>query len=245
MDLENLSSSSVPENAAWKEAVCTFHSGAERRLLAEIRSPQEIFVITMEPPALRDIVSITFFGGDKAAGRQVEAVVTDIAYHPSEVRRCGFAAMVTDFDGTWSYAPGDVLRSVDVEKMEVTAKERQEKRRDPRIRVKVLTAVHLPGRTLSARIINLSMSGALLGFDRDQIPPEVTVGSLFRLDAYDTHGDISVCAKAEVIRLIGVGRPTNAGVRFIDLDEEVKRGIESIMLREVYFQSLAESARTE
>jgi hypothetical protein len=101
-----------------------------------------------------------------------------------------------------------------------------------------LGAVYLPGRTLTTRILNLSMSGALLGFDKDQIPPEMTLGVLFRMDAYDVHGDISVAVKGEIIRLIGVGRPTNAGVRFIDLDKDAKDGIERIILNEIEAQSL-------
>lgn len=226
--------------SAWKEAVCTFQGGPARRLLAEVRSSEEIFVVTMQPPALRDIIKISFESEDGSAAREVEALVTDISYRPNDVRQCGFLAAVTGPETLFSYPPPSPLRSVDVSLVQATTQERIEKRRDPRIRTKVLGAVYLPGRTLTTRILNLSMSGALLGFDRDQIPPEMTLGVLFRMDAYDTHGDISLSVKGEIIRLIGVGRPSNAGVRFIDVDAEARGSIECIILNEIYAQSLAD-----
>lgn len=228
--------------SAWREAVCTFQSGPPRRLPAEVRSPEEIFVVTLQPPSLRDIIRITFVSEDGSVSREVEALVTDISYRPNDVRRCGFAAAVTIPETLFSFPPPSPLRSVAVSLVQTTKQERIEKRRDPRIRTKVLGAVYLPGKTLTTRILNLSMSGALLGFDRDQIPPEMTLGVLFRMDAYDAHGDISLAVKGEIIRLIGVGRPSNAGVRFIDIDTEVRSGVETIILNEIFAQSSADDA---
>ena len=224
------------------QAVCTFLSGAERRLPAEVRSAEEIFVVTMQPPCLREIVKIKFFQPDGTEGREVEALVTQISYRPTDVRGCGFTATVTGPESLFSVPPEtSVLRSVDVSLAPATGAERLEKRRDPRIRTKAIGAVYLAGRTLTTRILNLSMSGALLGFDKDQIPPEMTQGVLFRMDAYDAHGDTAVSLKGEIIRLIGVGRPSNAGVRFIDVDPETRDGIERIILNEIQLQSLLDS----
>jgi hypothetical protein len=227
--------------STWKEAVVAYQEGDNpRRLLAEVLSPEEIFVIAMRPPCLRDIVKITFTSEEGGASREVEALVTEVSYRPTDVRRCGFVATVTRPESLFSYPPVSPIRNVDVLLANPTAEEKREKRRDPRIRTKVLGAVYLPGRTLTTRILNLSMSGALLGFDRDQIPPEMTLGVLFRMDAYDSHGDVSLAVKGEIIRLIGVGRPTNAGVRFIDIDADARAGIETIILSEIHAQQIAD-----
>ena len=212
-------------SAVWKEAVCTFKGGYCRHLLADIMSPEEIFVITMQPPALREIVKIAFSKEGPAEARTVEALVTDVCYRPADVRRCGFVATITSPENRFSYPPSPLLRSVDVCLVPATKQERIEKRRDPRIRTKVLDLEH---------------HGALLGFDRDQIPSEMTLGILFRMDAYDAHGDVSLTVKGEIIRLIGVGRPTNAGVRFIDMDEDVKTDIENIIVGAIHFQNMTD-----
>ena len=185
------------------------------------------------------MVTITFRDKSQTACRQVDAIVTEVSYHPSDVRRCGFTASIVEANSGCSYVPSSILHSVDVTETEATAAERLEKRLDPRIRVKVPISVTLPGRSLSARLINLSMSGALLDFEGASIPPELAVGSLLRLESHTPYGDISLNAKAEVIRLIGIGSPSKAGVRFIDMHNDVRYAIESTILREIYYQSLS------
>lgn len=242
MDNKDPKMETSPASGLWSGMRCSFLDNAGRCLPARLRSLEEIFVITMQAPGLRDIVEISFYNDDRQITHQVEATVTDVSYHPSDVTLCGFTAMVTRPETMFPYPPPSAnLTRVDVEKVNVPRGEIIVKRRDPRVRTRVPAAVHLLGKNLSATILNLSMSGALLGFGRELIPLEMSVGALFRLDAYDAHGDISLCAKAEVVRLIGVGRPTNAGIRFIDMDSDVRSCIEGIILNEVFYQDLLSS----
>jgi hypothetical protein len=227
------------DGASWQQTLCTFQVGPERHLLGEVRSKEEIFVVTMCPPALRDVVKISLPSESENGSACVEALVTDVSYHHTEVTRCGFTAMILDPSVTFAYPPVASLQNVDVSASALSREERIEKRRDPRIRTRILAVVHIPGHDLSARILNLSMSGALIGFDREQFPPEITLGTLLRVDMYDEHGDVFLAAKCEAIRLIGVGRPTNAGARFIDVDDEVKSRLEQLILREITAQRRA------
>jgi hypothetical protein len=237
MHIENPERERPSDSAAWQDTLCTFQSGRERQLLAEVRSKEEIFVITMRPPALRDVVKISVSSKTGEKALSVEALVTDVSYHHTEVTRCGFVGMILDPSMAFSYPPSSALQSVEVRTMALSRQERIEKRRDPRVRTKVIATVRIPGRDISARILNLSMSGALIGFDREQFPPEITLGSLLRVDMYDTHGNVFSTAKCETIRLIGVGKPSNAGARFIDLDDEVKNQLEQIILGEISLQA--------
>jgi hypothetical protein len=232
-------------SALWKRTGCSLLDGAERCLPAQLRSSEEIFVITMQMPALRDVVRISFYGENRQVTHEVDAVVTGLSYHPSELRLCGFAAAVIRPEALFPYPPPlENLMWVKVTAAALPLGETALKRRDPRVRTRVPAAVHLLGKNLSVKILNLSMSGALIGFDKDQIPPDMSVGALFRIDAYDAHRDISLCVKAEVIRLIGVGRPTSAGVRFIDMDDEAKSCVEGMILNEIFCQDLLSNENT-
>jgi hypothetical protein len=237
MQLENPERDRPSEGASWQQTLCTFQSGFERHLLAEIRSPEEIFVITMRPPAIRDVVKIALPTVSPKNPLFVEALVTDVSYHHTEVTKCGFVAMIIDPAVTFPYPTSPSLQNVDVSTLVLSREERIEKRRDPRVRTRVIATVRIPGHDLSARILNLSMSGALIGFDRDQFPPEITLGTLLRVDLFDSHGDLFLAAKCETIRLIGVGKPTNAGARFIDVDDEVRGRLEQLILKEIYTAS--------
>ncbi len=238
---ENQHNERPSDSASWQTTRCTFDRGPERHLLAEVRSEDEIFIVTMRPPALRDVVKISLPTDIPEKLISVEALVTDVSYHHTEVTKCGFTAMILDPSMSFSYPPTESLQNVDVSALVLSPKERIEKRRDPRVRTKILATVKIPGSDISARILNLSMSGALVGFDRDQFPPEITLSSLLRVDIYDSHGDVFLSAKCEAIRLIGVGKPSNAGVRFIDMDEEVRSGLEQLILKEIMAQNQATS----
>jgi hypothetical protein len=226
------------------EALCTSSETGTRRLLATVRSPEEIFVVTMRPPRLRDFVEIVFPAEHGAGAKPVEALVVETAYRSTEVTACGFVAMTTSPEHVFECASEGALQHAVVRPIDRAAAKYLEKRRDPRVRDRLMATVRLPGKSLVAKVLNLSMSGVLIGFEQGDFPKEMEQGALFRLDIRDALGAVAVAAKAEIIRLIGVGKPTNAGARLIDMNAKTEAQLEEIILGTVLRQQTSAPSDT-
>jgi len=215
---------------SFRDVICQFSDGTFRNLLACVITDEEIFVVAMRQPGLGERLAIAFCGADGQATRGIEAMVVETSYRPSDAFRCGFHAVAVDRRNLFNNIENRPLVKVKECFTERTDKNPIERRKDPRIPTTLLKAkITIPGKELMGTVRNVSMSGVLISFG-NAVPPEIDVRSLMLVEMFDQTKKINIEIKAEVVRLIGIGVASKAGLKLFDVTKETAQKLESLIV---------------
>lgn len=204
--------------------LCRLSDGPARRILLSRCDEREAMFIAMRPPPLGSTVHLRRETDDDV--KMVQGLVVEIRYNPSDAKRCGFSVVLLD---------GDIRTSLMPRRATETKRGAGgfERRRHPRIGIRMNGTVNIPGINMDVTISNISMSGALAKSVEGVFPSVLDIGALLHLVILSDPGQPLLTLKAEIARLIGIGSPSSAGLRFIDLSNHDSEIIEQLMLGQI------------
>jgi len=214
-----------------------------RRLYATQLDLAGGFILSMDPYEVGALLSMELYPRGCDGLPAVEARVIGRRIDPGNPTRSGFEFVFTYLPddvferlaralGQFQYlrtsfdrfesrpAPGEASRSKQV----------HERRVDPRVETDLFAEVDLRDVVLICRVLNLSMSGALLESDKGPFPDLIEVGTRLSLRVHVADGNESFTGQAVVTRMDSTTSPSRLGVRFCHDGETSARAIESIML---------------
>jgi hypothetical protein len=204
--------------------LCRVSDEPDRRILLSRCDEREAAFIAMRPPPLGSTVHLKREIDDDV--KTVQGLVVEIRYNPSDAKRCGFSVVLLDGDMRASLMP----RCATETKRGAGGFER---RRHPRIGIRMNGTVKIPGINMDVTISNISMSGALAKSVEGAFPSVLDIGALLHLVILADPGQPLLTLKAEIARLIGIGSPSSAGLRVIDLANHDSEILEQLMLGQI------------
>ena len=213
------------------EVVCELEDGERRTWYVTRFSLVDMFVLAMRPPPIGTEMKATLRPLGLPQLPPLTVRVVSALLDPSDAGRCGFGAIITSLDDAEIDALFTALTSLGLATTEESKRRPSiERRQDPRVWIDLGVYVLIPGARFEARVTNLSMSGALISFGTRDVPPDISPGVSVDIDLLDERTHETVSLSANVVRLVGVGRPTGIGVRFTGTDSPMEARLEAIML---------------
>jgi hypothetical protein len=211
------------------QAVCAFTDGETRTLYASSFSFVDAFIISVRPPPVGTVFTLTLCPKGRSSLPPIVARVMHTRIDPSNLCNSGFGVMFTNVEGMMIEALGEALEALGLPSKASADDRRPERRRNPRIATPFTAILAAPEGPFQMKVSNLSMSGALLVSDGD-MPPELELGIVTGVDIVKPDAPETISLRAEIARLVFDGETTALGVDFVELDETAGRRIEGLML---------------
>jgi Tfp pilus assembly protein PilZ len=217
---------------------CEFPTGEVRRLLATHVSLRAAFIVSMLPPEVGTVLWLSFQPEGMAPLPRMRVRVTTTVVVPGDASQTGFGVAFIEGEGDASAAippmtptlvpPDGTGRPV------APGPAPHERRRAPRVHTNLVASIEHDGVTATARVQNLSMSGALLALGNGE--PRVALGDLITLHILNLDAPESVCVSAEVVRITPPNEPRGFGVRFVDVAPSEEVRIEGLIIHAIEHQ---------
>jgi hypothetical protein len=225
-----------PQESLLAKAICSFANGETRRLYLTSLSSKGAFILSLRPPSIRSTLSVTIYPQKLPPLPPLEARVIGLRIDPANAERSGFEV-------GFSYVNEEILDKLRttitlLEKMNIKPlrpprQAAHERRQEPRVPMDLSAVIHLPQHELQVQVVNLSMSGAMLGF-RDQLrPPLLIPGAEISMSIVISSAPESIKLQAQIVRLTAEGEPVGVGVCFLEVSDLSARRIEGLILDEV------------
>ncbi|MDD5309021.1 MAG: PilZ domain-containing protein [Deltaproteobacteria bacterium] len=219
----------LPESIV-AQVVCVFADGETRTLYATGFSFVDAFIISVRPPPVGEIVTLTLCPKDLPPIPPIEARVMHARIDPSDVRRSGFGVMFTKVDDRHIEALENAIRALGLPSRTFAEGARLERRFHPRVATPYTAILSTPTGPFPMRVENLSISGALLVSDGGDLPPMLDLGALIALDVVKPDAPETISLTAHVARLVFVGETPGLGVEFVEVNETAGKRIEGLIL---------------
>lgn len=212
-------------------AICKLDDGEQRIFYATRFSLDDLFVLSMRPPPVGTEMKVTLCPLGLRPLPTLAVRVVSTILDPGDAGRCGFGAIITTLDEDSLVAVHDAMLTLGLASTDEGERRPSiERRQDPRVWIDLRACLTVSDVKFEVRVVNLSLSGALVHFDTDAVPPEFRPGMVVDLDFIHEWAPEIVSVSATIVRLVGVGRPTGIGLRFNGMETQVEARLEGIIL---------------
>jgi len=215
------------------EAVCHLDIDDSRRLHASSLGLEGAFLLSLRPPAVGTTMTIVFYPlGTHEPLLPIQAMVTSASMDPSRATRCGFEVLFLYLDDDQMDELSAVVRSLEQGGLctdLVAHRQWPERRRDPRVPIDLMGVLKLAEGNVPIRVINMSMSGALMVLESPQSLQFLPLGGGLSFEIQTSLGDALVL-KAHVVRHASPDERVMIGVKFTDQGRGQRRRLEELLL---------------
>jgi hypothetical protein len=213
------------------KAVCELPDGERRTLYATELTPSCAHVLSLDPPPLQTMISLTLY---PRRGQPVPPIAGRVIWtrlDPSDAAGSGFGLAFTDISGTARQALAIALQSLGLASHPPAAPG-VERRVHPRVWLDVGLRARVATGTVTrvAMVLNLSLTSALLAFADSEDLSELQPGTPLSLDIVMEAGPEVASVDARVVRQTGDGEPRGLGVEFVGLDRLACARIEGLIV---------------
>lgn len=208
---------------------CALPDGTSRRLYASRVTRGGAFILAMRPPALGTVLTLHLeLAGHEPIEEQIEALVIGQRVDPGDAERTGFEVVFTRISKEARRLLGSVLDTMPSPALELVPAPRHtpEQRREPRVATMLRGVLVLQPEPLTVEIVNLSLSGALLGLGAKACPLEP--GDVAELSIVAPAIPETVNLQVRIVRCSS--DPPGLGVHFLTLDPQMERRIEGLLI---------------
>jgi len=212
-------------------AHCSFPDESVRCLYATGLSLGGTFILCMRPPPIGTRLKIQLFPTGSYALPPIAARVIGLRIDPSDAERSGFEAVFTELDDSTLDRLSRLVERLNrmvTDRPRLPPRRHVEQRVMPRVATSLGAVVHLFDSPVPVTVLNLSLSGALLGLDWGVRPAGLMPGVEVRLSIPLLEQEITVTAL--VVRLTGCDEPAGFAVQFFEVSEETELRLEQLML---------------
>jgi PilZ domain len=215
-------------------AVCGFENGEIRDLFATRFSLVGISILSLRPPSIGSVFSVSLHPFGLHSLPSMKAVVVSTRLDPANANKSGFEALFTSLSDDQIEALFQTASTLGLPCALPKARPSVERRRDPRVQTNLDVYVDISGRRLQAAVENMSMSGALLSFSKEDGFFDINIGELLgavvEIEIIGQGIPEFLSVEAEVVRLVDEGKGINVGLRFVNIDESAALRIEGLIL---------------
>jgi hypothetical protein len=211
------------------KAICQFREGDRQTLYATEMSLGGAFILSMQPPHVGTRVDVVLHPSGLGPLGPIGARVVRSQVDPAAASRTGFEVVFAHLDDTVLASLSALLSALgrhDVARRSVVV----ERRGQPRVPTNVIGSLEIGPETLGVRVVDLSMSGALMSVASDAAPHELPLGTMVTLHLTSPAMPESFSVAAEIVRFTRVAGSAGAAVRFGDMDARTRARVEGIML---------------
>jgi hypothetical protein len=215
-------------------AVCRFSGGQSLRLYLSDLTQYGAFILAMKLPTIGDRLTVTVYPAGSPPLPPIDAKVIGVRIDPADASRTGFEVVFSSLDEILCSRLAEAVDSIERWKpaqQKTKARTVSERRTYPRVKIDMQAYVKLPdGSSIGLKVLNISMSGAMLLFGDKPRPTSMSEGETIEVDFLSSEPPEHIEVKAKVARLSHLNELRGAGIHFIDLDESVARRIEGLIL---------------
>jgi len=210
-------------------ALCQFPGGQRRVLYITRLGSKSVDVQCLTPPPIGSPVSLTLDLGSEHSSPPVSARVVSTMLDDETGRPCGFTAA---FAAMSSQAFQAVHGAITAQPAGATSTSGQDRRRAPRIWVDTpfVASVETPGGVRGARVVTMSIAGALLAFSESDDLEDLAPGARITVDIVLESVPEVMSVPATVVRRNAPSEPYGLGIRFVDMDTKTRSRLEGVLL---------------
>ncbi len=213
------------------KAVCRFEDGEETTYYVSDLTLFEITFISLRPPPIYSIFTTTLWPKGLTALPPLRVRVVAAYVDPKDASKSGFKAVIVDPSEVTGKLLEKALFQLNLIKGNPQKKSRFERRRDPRIETELPVEVETPGGRHTARIVNMSISGAFIQFATRDSPRTLYPKDEILLHLPDGETTEPITLKVQVIHLQIAEDRIGIGVRFVGLSPLVAHRLEGMILQ--------------
>lgn len=223
-------------------ALCQFPGGQRRVLYLTRLGPRSADIQCLTPPPVGAPISLTFELETETSSPPVSARVVSTLLDTETGEPCGFTAV---FSAMSSQAFQAVRGAVGQLTTLSSSAPGPERRRAPRIWVDTpfVASIETPNGVRGARVVTMSIAGALLGFSESDPLDDLTPGTRITVDIVLESVPEVVTVPATIVRRNAPSEPYGLGIRFVDMDSQTRARIEGVLLYVLGDASVERSAR--
>jgi hypothetical protein len=205
-------------------AHCVFADGQTRRLYITRLDERGASIVSLMPPPVGSELELTIFPAGCDETKAISARVISQTIDPTDAALSGFDVVFIDL-------PPCTRACIERTRQIVGGppKRLPERRVQPRIETDLKALLDLGHATITTRMLNISLSGALLAFSAP-IPARLAPGQQVPLTIISTTAPERITLRCEIVRHTGSGEPRGLGVRFFDVQGATLRRIEGLIL---------------
>lgn len=214
-------------------AQCHLPSGESVSRIVTQLSADGAMIWAMKPPPKGSALGVLIQPVGQAALERVEATVTEVHRDPADVARCGFTVAFAGVDDAMRGRLGEAGATASLSAAAFgrpSLPPGVERRQSPRVDTRMDAEIELASVKAAVRVINLSMSGALLDLAGSPLGAELRPGAELAITVLALAVPEAIDANARVARVVGGPEPTAVAIRFAGLDGLTERRIEGLML---------------
>lgn len=223
-------------------AHCIFSDVDSRVLYATELSLTGAFILSMRLPEMGTLLSIVFYPEGQPPLCPIECRVIGCRLDPSNAEKSGFEVVFTSLDKEQFNSLSSALNVLqDIKRPRPPSDDDYhdeifperigaERRIYPRVSTNLHVSVHFPDELIIMQLVNVSMSGALLGFGENEMSSQIQLGTELSLTITNTSAPESVSVQARVVRFSTPDEPKGFAVHFIELSEVLSGRIEGLLM---------------
>ena len=211
-------------------ATCYFPGGKTRRLLATGLNLDGAFLLHAAPPPVNTSLVVTLCPNGLGQLPPIAARVHRTRVDSKHPERNGMGILFTHLDRWTARQLCKALGALGRMTSSQDLLEAVERRIHPRVPVNLNALVETPATKATLKMLNLSLSGALLAADDSDCWSALIPGTELLLHIFKPSGPEKVTVNAEVIRICKGDDPGSFAVRFLDLDKVNRDRLEGLVL---------------
>jgi hypothetical protein len=213
-------------------ATCRFADGETRVVYATWMSANAGFFLTLRPPPISADVHLTLRPLGGAALPPLAARVIGARLDPGDVRLSGFEAMFRNVDPAVESALAALAGGEPVGYVPLSSHGHagSERRLHPRASTDLRGLVQMAGATFEARVLNLSLGGALLRLQGTELPAALALGAALRLYIHTDGSSAPIVVAGHVIAVRRDAGPPSIGAHFDNPDHRTVGQLERAII---------------
>ncbi|MDJ0766067.1 MAG: PilZ domain-containing protein [Myxococcota bacterium] len=209
---------------------CGFQNDGVRDLYATRISLVDMFVLSLRPPPVGTVFSVVLCPLGMQPLPAIQAVVVSAKLDPRDASNCGFEAVFTSLTDVLLEKLHQTLVALEIPCSPPAPLPSPERRRDPRVHTRIEAHVDISGQHMSARVENLSMSGAFLRLKSKDIQALIQPGMIIDLNLLHESLPEYLSTQAEVVRRVTCEDGLGVGIRFVKMDGISSQRLEGLLL---------------
>lgn len=211
-------------------ATCKWE-GTESRVLHVTRlALNYAYLLSLSPPPLGVTVALVFKLARSDPLPPIQARVVSTSLDPTRADNCGFGVVFTSLSSEALAELCTALNRVGLPSAPPPGPS-GERRTEPRIGVEgtVKARLSTAAGTRSARVVNLSLGGALLALSATEGAPLPERNTTLQMDIQLDRASEVIPLKAVVVRRAGGAEPFGIAVKFVDVSAATRARIELVL----------------